>query len=76
MSDCLCGFVPIRKLFVSPVIFSFALSILVLQLLKAREYSKGEGKNVNKKGRLKQAIERKPHAEFYSGKKWPYRVLQ
>jgi hypothetical protein len=46
---------------------------LVLQLLKAyTEYSKGEGnliskqarKDVNEKGRLEQAIERKSHAEY------------
>ena len=54
------------------LIFVFVLSILVLQLLKARtEDSKGKGiliskqagKNVNEKGRLEQAIEREPHAE-------------
>jgi hypothetical protein len=54
------------------LIFVFVLSILVLQLLKARtEDSKGEGnliskqarKNVNEKGRLEQAIEREPHAK-------------
>jgi hypothetical protein len=55
------------------LIFVFVLSILVLQLLKARiEDSKGEGnliskqarKNVNEKGRLEQAIEREPHAKL------------
>ena len=54
------------------LIFVFVLSILVLQLLKARtEDSKGEGnliskqarKNVNEKGRLEQAIEREPRAK-------------
>ena len=54
------------------LIFIFVLSILVLQLLKARtEDSKGEGnliskqarKKVNENGRLEQAIERKLHAE-------------
>jgi preprotein translocase subunit SecG len=54
------------------LIFVFVLSILVLQLLKARtEDSKGErnliskqaGKNVNEKGRLEQAIEKESHAE-------------
>ena len=54
------------------LIFVFVLSILVLQLLKARiEDSKGEGnliskqigKNINEKGRLEQAIEREPHVE-------------
>jgi hypothetical protein len=54
------------------LIFVFVLSILVLQLLKARtEDSKGKGnliskqagKNVNEKGRLEQAIERERHAE-------------
>ena len=55
------------------LIFVFVLSILVLQLLKTRtEDSKGKGiliskqagKNVNEKGKLKQAIEREPHAEY------------
>ena len=54
------------------LIFVFVLSILVLQLLKARtEDSKGEEnliskqarKNMNEKGRLEQAIEREPHAK-------------
>ena len=55
------------------LIFVFILSILVLQLLKTHtEDSKGEGnliskqarKNMNEKGRLKQAIEREPHAQY------------
>ena len=55
------------------LIFVFVLSILVLQLLKARtedskskgnHISKQTGKNVNEKGRLEQAIEREPHAEY------------
>jgi hypothetical protein len=54
------------------LIFVFVLSILVLQLLKActkdskeerNLISKQAGKNVNKKGRLEQVIEREPHAE-------------
>ena len=53
------------------LIFVFVLSILVLQLLKARtEDSKGERnliskqarKNMDQKGKLKQAIESEPHA--------------
>ena len=53
------------------LIFVFVLSILVLQLLKTKIQkseenliSKQTGKNVNKKGRLEQAIEREPHAEY------------
>ena len=54
------------------LIFVFVLSILVLQLLKARtEDSKGEEnliskqarKNMNEKGRLEQSIKREPHAK-------------
>ena len=53
--------------------FCFRIIDLGLQLLKARtEDSKGErnliskqvGKNVNEKGRLKQAIERESHVEY------------
>ena len=54
------------------LIFVFVLSILVLQLLKARTkdskgkenlISKQAGKNINEKDRLEQAIERERHAE-------------
>ena len=54
------------------LIFVFVLSILVLQLLKARTresksegnlISKQTGKNVNEKGEFEQAIEREPHAK-------------